>query len=238
MPPSCAPGDARRVRHRLHAGVEQHHAVAVADEVDVHRLAREAAAQEPDAVGDLIGPARAELRRGLRLGVEGALHRQLLLGPVRRHQAELAGDGHRVGVRVVLDDQAVADDQDVRALEVEPRAVGLDALERRARERAARLPAVGGAVVLHGLLDDREDEVGERPEEPGEERAHALGRRRVDLSAHVLAATRPPHRDRRLDVVIGDRGEVGVGDALGLLGVDRTFGDAGGLHIGHDWLLV
>ena len=55
--------DARRVRHRLHAGVEQHHAVAVVDEVDVHRLAREAAAHEPDAVGDLLGPARAELRR-------------------------------------------------------------------------------------------------------------------------------------------------------------------------------
>ena len=44
--------------HRLDARVEQHHAVAVAHEVDVHRLAREAAAHDPDAVGHRLGAGR------------------------------------------------------------------------------------------------------------------------------------------------------------------------------------
>ena len=45
----------RLLAHRLGAGVELDDAVAVLEEVDVHRPA-EVAAQQPDPVGDLLQP--------------------------------------------------------------------------------------------------------------------------------------------------------------------------------------
>ena len=175
--------------------------VGLAHEEDVHRPGGEAAAHDPDPVGDLLGPRPVQPAPEPRAGVEeprqAALGGGLGLGhePDRPRQRQGVDDG------VVADDRPVADLQHVEALDRHPRAGGLDALERLAREGPARDPADGHAVVLHRALEHLERQVGERvdqrvqaarapPRGPGRRPSRRRGRRRRAPTG------RPPPRRR------------------------------------------
>ena len=62
-PAELGAGEAIELVIALMPASNSEHAVAVADEVDVHRLQREAAAQQPDAVGDRLELAAEPLAR-------------------------------------------------------------------------------------------------------------------------------------------------------------------------------
>ena len=148
----------------------------VLDQVDVHRLQREAAADEPDALGDALGVVAQRAPLELRLAVEGARH-ALLGGRARRRQhPDLAREGGAVGVGVLAHDLAVAQVEEVEPGEVEPREGRLDALERRrAGERALARPVHGDLVAVGDDVLHLEAQVGHGAEELGPVGAHAVG---------------------------------------------------------------
>ena len=65
--PRSGRGDLRP--HRLDAGIEHRHAALILEQVDVHDLGRDAAPDQPDAVGDPLGLRPADLGHHLRAGV-------------------------------------------------------------------------------------------------------------------------------------------------------------------------
>jgi hypothetical protein len=205
--------------------VEHGDSALVLDEVDVHGLHRESAADEPDTVGDPLRSARREPPPEARSRVERRGH-PLLGGRLGgREQPELASERSAVEVGVVLGDEAVGGTDQVAALELDARAGGLDpAKAPGARERSRRPPAHGAAVVLGGDVQDLEGEVGEGSEQLGEVLAHAVGRDQVDLAHHVIDGARGPAGHHPIDVA-GDQGiEVG-GGRLG--GFGSTVGGPG-----------
>jgi hypothetical protein len=207
------PGGRRgdRPDHLAQAGVEGQDAVAVADEVDVEAPLREPAAHDPHAVRDRLGLRGGEPVQRAGAEVERAREPQVGLRVLLGQQPDLAGEGQPVGEGVVALDEAVADRQLVDALELEPRARGLDALEGRARERAAHAPAHAGALALHGRAVHPQLEVRDGGEQLGEVRPHAVRRRGVDLAADELPASRGPEGDHGVDVPVGERREVALG---------------------------
>ena len=157
------------VGHRLDAGVEEHDPVAVAHEVDVHLLGREAAAHDPDAVGHGLGLG-GQAAPDARAQVERLGHPLLGGRALRRQRAELARELGAVHVGVDGADPPVADADEVDALEVDPRTVGLEAHEAaRPGEGRTGAPAHRHAVALGHGVEHLEAPVGERVEELGEE---------------------------------------------------------------------
>ena len=184
--------------HRLDPGLEHRHAaLRILDQVDVHRLHREAAAHEPDALGDPLRIAAQRAPLELRLAVEGARH-ALLGGRARRRQhADLARERGAVGVGVLAHDLAVAQVEDVEPNEVEPREGRLDALERRrACERALARPVDGDLIAVGDDVLDLEAEVGHGAEELGPVGAHAVGPVRLDVADACAGCRRAPRRRR------------------------------------------
>ena len=197
-PPSEAAAADEAGGHRLDAGLEHRDPAAlVLDQVDVHRLQREAAAHDPDALGDALGVAADRTALELGLAVERARHALLGGRAERGQQPDLAREGHAVRVGVLHDDLAVAQREEVEAVEVEPRVGRLDALERaRARERAAGRPADRDLVALGDQLLDLEAQVRGAAEELGPPRAHAVGAVGVRLPRDVADARPGPRRRR------------------------------------------
>jgi hypothetical protein len=176
-------------RHRLDPRVVEHHAVAVAYEVDVHRLAGEAAAHDPYAVGDGLG-AGGDAPLDARGQVEGLGHARLGRGAQRGQRAELARELGAVHVGVDRRDAPVAHAHEVDALDVDPSAVGLEAQEAaRPGEGGVGAPADRRPVVLGHDVEDVEAPVREGVEELGEERDHLVAADRaghaVDLDGRV-----------------------------------------------------
>ena len=217
-------GGGDRVGHRLDAGVEEHDPVAVAHEVDVHHLGREAAAHDPDAVGHRLGTG-GHAALDARGQVEGLGHALLGGRALRRQGAELARELGAVHIGVDRADPPVADADEVDALEVDPRAVGLEAHEAAGSgEGRAGAPAHRHPIALGDGLEHREAPVGEGVEELGEEGDHLVAARRpedaVDLHPRVRrviallgVALGAPHR---LEVLARDaRGLAGLVDVRG-----------------------
>ena len=198
MPAQLRAGGGERVRHRLDAGVEREHAVAVAHEVDVHRLAREAAAHDPDAVGDRLRLAAAAGARAACAALKARRHpRARPASPRGGSSAELARDAscrrrrrrcRRPARRATV---TTSQPSSVERRAGRPRGPG----SGRPGERAGHPPAHGAAVVLGGRLEAPRTRVRDR----GEQLAEALrARRRARRGRPGRAGGRaPPGASRR-----------------------------------------
>ncbi len=212
------PAEPRRRRpdrgcHRRDPRVEHRHPAVVLDQVDVHHLGREAAADEPDAVGDPLGLGAVDPAAELRARV-GELGQARLAGRARRRQEpELPGDVAAVEIGVVVLDQPVADGQHVAALDLDPRPVRLEALERpgpanvpRACQRTAVRCARGGRI------QDLEREIGERREQRPKYSLTPSGPTTSSWPTNRSIASGRPARRGGVEVVVVQRLEVALGD--------------------------
>ena len=197
MPPSCAPAAAHARSSSADAGVEQRarrRRPRPGRRSSSCRGSRRARTHTPSATSSR--PRTPSLAPTFVFVLNARFSRSRTRA-LRRHQAELARDGHAVDVGVV----ARRSRRRGRSTTSQPsmssaRAGRLDALEGpgpakvpRARQR------YGGAVVLGpSSRRPRRRGRGTAPKQLVEEVAHAVGRGRVDLPAHVLAAARGASR--------------------------------------------
>ena len=201
MPPSCAPPRRRRFVIDADAGVEDEDAVAVAHEVDVHRLAREAAADDPHAVGDLLRAARAWPRASRVFGVEGLVI--ALLGRASPAAGSTPSCGRSSSRRCRRRSRRSAPSWTTSTStpsSVEPRAVGLEPLERAG---PANVPVAAQRTAARLVLDGDGDDLAARSRgtrrTAREVLADAVGRRRASIWPwmSVAPARRPAGRRPR-----------------------------------------
>jgi hypothetical protein len=109
-------------------------------------------------------------------------------------------------------DLLVGNRHHVAALDVDPGAVGHQALKAAGPgERRSRPPAHGGPVAVGGQIQNLEAEVRERVEQRAEVLADAVRRDEVLLADEPVDRARSPAVDRGIEVVIGQRLEVSLG---------------------------
>src|SRR5437763_3154253 len=204
-----------RRAHLLRAGVEHGHAVRSLEQVGVDEARGRAARDPPHAVCD---PLRVRGDPAAQAGarVHEAVHPLLGRRSGRREQADLAREVRIVDEGVEGHELAVARGDEGDALDVDPRARGLDAVPGLAAERAAGAPAHGGLLAVHVEIRDLEVEVGEGRERLAEFAAIALGHRQLAIADEPADATRGPVLDHPLHVAGRDGPEVAANDGLGL----------------------
>src|SRR5205807_464526 len=142
-----------------------------------------AAADDPDAVGDLLGALAVDPGHDPRTEVREPREARLGARPSLGQEAELARDRARVDVGVVALDQLVGDRDYVAALEIDPSTVGDEPLEAsRPGERPAGLPANRATVAVRGRVEDLERQIRERVKQLPDVGADPVGSDQVLLT--------------------------------------------------------